>query len=101
MVVQTDFPDGLHLGVISAKTAVLPQGFFIHLVRRVRVGPNGGEKIIVLICQPDRFPGGSQAAPRIHHQGDAFLRQPVKKLCPVFVKGPVVQMGVGIKNHGK
>ena len=97
VVVQADLSNGHHLAVLPDQLPIPVQRSFIHLVRRIRVGTNGGVNIAVFPGQNAGRLAGSQAAPRIHQQSDAAPRQSLQQRLPVPVKSPVIHMGMGVK----
>ena len=99
VVIQADFPDGHHLRVLPDQLPVGVQKIFRHFVRGIRVGTDGGVDKGIPLCQGAGGFGGKKAAAGVHQQTDACFRQSGDEGFPVRVKGPVVQMGVGIKKH--
>ena len=99
MIVQTDLANGFDLGICLNQLPVLLQNGLSDLVRRIGVGANGGVEIVILPGQRIRIPGRTQAAARIHYQSQPLRGQCIQKLTAVGVKSPIVQMGVGIKQH--
>ena len=97
VVVQADLSNGHHLAVLPGQLPIPVQRSFIHLVRRVRVGANGGVNIAVFPGQNAGRLAGGQAAPRIHQKPDPAPRQSLQQRRPVLVKSPVIHMGMGVK----
>ena len=99
VVVKADFSNGLHL-FLPAQKPVFVQNRLVHLVRSIRVGAYGGVEKGVLFCQGNGIFGAFQGAAGIHHKGNALFRQAGNQSLPVAIKCPVVQMGMGVKQHG-
>ena len=61
---------------------------------------DGGIDVVVFPGQSRRRLGGGGGTAGVHQQCNARLGQGSgQKLCPVRIKGPVIHMGVGIKQH--
>ena len=101
VIVQANLSDGLHLWVAQRHCPVCFNGGFGYLVCRVWMRANGGIHIVLLGGQRCGGPGGGKTASGIHHKPDALGWQRVQQCRAVFVKCPVVQVSMGVKNHGE
>ena len=63
------------------------------------MGADGGVDVVIAVSQSGSRPGGHETASGVHQQSDALLRKGGQKRFPVGVKGAVVHMGVGVKQH--
>ena len=78
----------VHYG--AAKGAVSVQNRRGQLVRRVRVGANGGVNPVMFPGKGGGGIGRRQVAAGIHQKPYAFFRQGLQKFRPILVKPPVV-----------
>ena len=68
-------------------------------VKLLRVYSRGKPDPVLPLRQRGGLPAALGVAARIEHTVDAALHQPGQQLIPVFVKGRIVQMGMGVKIH--
>ena len=100
VIIQADLSNGLYFWVFPAQLPVAVQHGIVYLVRRVRMGADGSIDVVVFPGQSRRRLGGGGGTAWVHQQCNARLGQGSgQKLCPVRIKGPVIHMGVGIKQH--
>ena len=98
VVVQSDLPDGHHLGPLQ-KLPQFRQVLVLEAVAVLRVDAHGGVHMRVPFRQLCRRTGGGQVASRVQHQPHAAPRHGGKERIPVAVKAVRVIMGMGIKNR--
>ena len=99
VVVQSDLPDGHHLLPLRQ----LPQTLYLlrlKVVAVLRVQAHCGVYMGKLRRQCNGLLRGGQGAAGVHHQPDTLLGQSRQYLPPVRVKGLIVIVGMGIKQHG-
>ena len=99
VVVQPHFADGLHLGVAGQSPDVVQVGEGGAL-QVLRVEAHGGIDVVVFLRQVHTLPGALQVAAGADHQGHPLARQGGEQGIPVGVKGVVIVVGVGVKDHG-
>ncbi|MPM96460.1 hypothetical protein SDC9_143623 [bioreactor metagenome] len=99
MIIQADFPNGLDLGVEGhGLQGRQPAGG--NVFRVVGMNADGGVDEGVAVGQLNTLAGGSHVAPGTEHQRNALVGQSADNGVPVGVEGPVVIMGVGVKQSG-
>ena len=76
---------------------VLLQNRVVHFVGRIRMGANGCVYKGILLRHGNAIQGGFPAAADIHHKAYALFLQTQQHFFPVFIKGRVIHMGMGVK----
>ena len=99
VIVQADFADSPDFRVLSAQFSVFRQRRRVYLVGGIRMGAYGGVDVVIGPGQGIRPPGRFQRTARVHQQSDSLTGQACQQRLPILVKGPIIHVGMGIKEH--